>query len=276
MEYEASKAAFSYSTTTGTLSHSSTLESTTASWLFLSRLLVPTRSATRPATVPLRHIVAASVPPLRSAHRRSTDPPPVHCCYVPTAASAKLCPPLPPLRSARRRRCRSHQTHRRFRCRRSTSPSSRDPSRRVQSSTSRRVPRRREPESSRRGRRVNPAATSPVLNQSPRLPLLLRDLRLFSTARHAPVRACRSHPPCHPTSAAACLRRERAERSLERERGGEGISEAVVVELVDEKSLAEVKLSEAAKMRTSSYSGGMKRRLIFAIALIGDPKLHPT
>ncbi|KAK9099340.1 hypothetical protein Syun_026385 [Stephania yunnanensis] len=45
---------------------------------------------------------------------------------------------------------------------------------------------------------------------------------------------------------------------------------------VDEKSLAEVKLSEAAKMRTSSYSGGMKRRLIFAIALIGDPKLHPT
>ncbi|KAK9119373.1 hypothetical protein Scep_017466 [Stephania cephalantha] len=45
------------------------------------------------------------------------------------------------------------------------------------------------------------------------------------------------------------------------------------IKSVAEKSLAEVKLSEAAKMRTSSYSGGMKRRLSFAIALIGDPKL---
>ncbi|KAK1311874.1 ABC transporter A family member 2 [Acorus calamus] len=39
------------------------------------------------------------------------------------------------------------------------------------------------------------------------------------------------------------------------------------------KSLAEVKLTEAAKMRAGSYSGGMKRRLSVAIALIGDPKL---
>ena len=42
---------------------------------------------------------------------------------------------------------------------------------------------------------------------------------------------------------------------------------------VVEKSLAEVKLTEAAKMRAGSYSGGMKRRLSVAIALIGDPKL---
>ncbi|PIA35474.1 hypothetical protein AQUCO_03500083v1 [Aquilegia coerulea] len=40
-----------------------------------------------------------------------------------------------------------------------------------------------------------------------------------------------------------------------------------------ENSLAEVKLTEAAKMRSRSYSGGMKRRLSVAIALIGDPKL---
>lgn len=40
-----------------------------------------------------------------------------------------------------------------------------------------------------------------------------------------------------------------------------------------EKSLAEVKLTEAAKIRASSYSGGMKRRLSVAIALIGEPKL---
>lgn len=38
-------------------------------------------------------------------------------------------------------------------------------------------------------------------------------------------------------------------------------------------SLAEVRLTEAAKMRSGSYSGGMKRRLSVAIALIGDPKL---
>ena len=42
---------------------------------------------------------------------------------------------------------------------------------------------------------------------------------------------------------------------------------------VVEKSLAEVRLTEAAKMRAGSYSGGMKRRLSVAIALIGDPKL---
>ncbi|XP_042947784.1 ABC transporter A family member 2-like isoform X1 [Carya illinoinensis] len=43
--------------------------------------------------------------------------------------------------------------------------------------------------------------------------------------------------------------------------------------LMAQKSLAEVKLTEAAKMRAGSYSGGMKRRLSVAIALIGDPKL---
>ena len=37
--------------------------------------------------------------------------------------------------------------------------------------------------------------------------------------------------------------------------------------------LIEVRLTEAAKMRAGSYSGGMKRRLSVAIALIGDPKL---
>lgn len=42
---------------------------------------------------------------------------------------------------------------------------------------------------------------------------------------------------------------------------------------VADNSLAEVKLAEAAKMRSGSYSGGMKRRLSVAIALIGDPKL---
>lgn len=40
-----------------------------------------------------------------------------------------------------------------------------------------------------------------------------------------------------------------------------------------QKSLAEVKLTEAARIRASSYSGGMKRRLSVAIALIGEPKL---
>jgi len=40
-----------------------------------------------------------------------------------------------------------------------------------------------------------------------------------------------------------------------------------------EKSLAEVKLTSAAQVRAGSYSGGMKRRLSVAIALIGDPKL---
>lgn len=42
---------------------------------------------------------------------------------------------------------------------------------------------------------------------------------------------------------------------------------------VAEKSLAEVRLVEASRMRAGSYSGGMKRRLSVAIALIGEPKL---
>ncbi|XP_059443724.1 ABC transporter A family member 2-like isoform X2 [Corylus avellana] len=45
------------------------------------------------------------------------------------------------------------------------------------------------------------------------------------------------------------------------------------IKLVSQNSLAEVRLTEAAKMRAGSYSGGMKRRLSVAIALIGDPKL---
>ncbi|KAF3436036.1 hypothetical protein FNV43_RR23128 [Rhamnella rubrinervis] len=45
------------------------------------------------------------------------------------------------------------------------------------------------------------------------------------------------------------------------------------IKSVVQKSLAEVRLIEAAKMRAGSYSGGMKRRLSVAIALIGDPKL---
>ncbi|CAA7035148.1 unnamed protein product [Microthlaspi erraticum] len=40
-----------------------------------------------------------------------------------------------------------------------------------------------------------------------------------------------------------------------------------------EKLLANVKLTGAAKVRAGSYSGGMKRRLSVAVALIGDPKL---
>ncbi|XP_068652265.1 ABC transporter A family member 2-like [Aristolochia californica] len=47
----------------------------------------------------------------------------------------------------------------------------------------------------------------------------------------------------------------------------------VSIKMVAEKSLAEVKLNDAAKLRAGSYSGGMKRRLSVAIALIGDPKL---
>nr|POE81562.1 abc transporter a family member 9 [Quercus suber] len=39
------------------------------------------------------------------------------------------------------------------------------------------------------------------------------------------------------------------------------------------KLLDEVRLTESANGRAGSYSGGMKRRLSFAIALIGDPKL---
>ena len=39
------------------------------------------------------------------------------------------------------------------------------------------------------------------------------------------------------------------------------------------KLLDEVRLTESTNGRVGSYSGGMKRRLSFAIALIGDPKL---
>lgn len=42
---------------------------------------------------------------------------------------------------------------------------------------------------------------------------------------------------------------------------------------VVQNALAEVKLTAAARMRASNYSGGMKRRLSVAIALIGEPKL---
>ncbi|KAJ0615074.1 putative ABC-type sulfate transporter [Helianthus annuus] len=45
------------------------------------------------------------------------------------------------------------------------------------------------------------------------------------------------------------------------------------LKMVVQKSLAEVRLSESARVRTRSYSGGMKRRLSVAIALIGEPKL---
>ncbi|KAJ0048785.1 hypothetical protein Pint_15238 [Pistacia integerrima] len=45
------------------------------------------------------------------------------------------------------------------------------------------------------------------------------------------------------------------------------------IKSVTENSLAEVRLTKAAKVRAGSYSGGMKRRLSVAIALIGDPKL---
>lgn len=40
-----------------------------------------------------------------------------------------------------------------------------------------------------------------------------------------------------------------------------------------EKLLADVDLDKVASLRTGSYSGGMKRRISLAIALIGDPKL---
>ncbi|XP_012080230.1 ABC transporter A family member 2 isoform X2 [Jatropha curcas] len=40
-----------------------------------------------------------------------------------------------------------------------------------------------------------------------------------------------------------------------------------------QESLAKVRLTESAKVRTRSYSGGMRRRLSVAISLIGDPKL---
>jgi ABC-type multidrug transport system ATPase subunit len=37
--------------------------------------------------------------------------------------------------------------------------------------------------------------------------------------------------------------------------------------------LEKVKLTYAQNMRSASYSGGMKRRLSVAIALLGDPKI---
>ena len=37
--------------------------------------------------------------------------------------------------------------------------------------------------------------------------------------------------------------------------------------------LEKVKLTYAKNMRSESYSGGMKRRLSVAIALLGDPKI---
>ncbi|KAK8703148.1 hypothetical protein V6N13_021477 [Hibiscus sabdariffa] len=51
-----------------------------------------------------------------------------------------------------------------------------------------------------------------------------------------------------------------------------GLPPATIKSVV-EKSLAEVKLTEAAKVRAASYSGGMRRRLSVAVALLGDPKL---
>ncbi|XP_071717353.1 ABC transporter A family member 2-like [Rutidosis leptorrhynchoides] len=45
------------------------------------------------------------------------------------------------------------------------------------------------------------------------------------------------------------------------------------LKMVVQKSLAEVRLTESARVRARSYSGGMKRRLSVAIALIGEPKL---
>ena len=42
---------------------------------------------------------------------------------------------------------------------------------------------------------------------------------------------------------------------------------------VAQKLLEEVRLAESANGRSGSYSGGMRRRLSVAIALIGDPKL---
>ncbi|OMO95372.1 ABC transporter-like protein [Corchorus capsularis] len=51
-----------------------------------------------------------------------------------------------------------------------------------------------------------------------------------------------------------------------------GLPPATIKSVV-QKSLAEVKLTEAAKVRAGSYSGGMRRRLSVAAALLGDPKL---
>ncbi|KAL6970758.1 ATP-binding cassette sub- A member 2 [Sarracenia purpurea var. burkii] len=48
---------------------------------------------------------------------------------------------------------------------------------------------------------------------------------------------------------------------------------AASIKSVAQKLLADVRLKDAAKRRAGGYSGGMKRRLSVAIALIGDPKL---
>ncbi|KAJ6418384.1 hypothetical protein OIU84_001705 [Salix udensis] len=45
------------------------------------------------------------------------------------------------------------------------------------------------------------------------------------------------------------------------------------IKSVAQESLAKVKLTESARVRSRSYSGGMRRRLSVAIALLGDPKL---
>ncbi|GKD45323.1 ABC transporter A family member 2-like protein [Tanacetum coccineum] len=45
------------------------------------------------------------------------------------------------------------------------------------------------------------------------------------------------------------------------------------LDTVVQKSLAEVRLTESARVRAQSYSGGMKRRFSVAISLFGDPKL---
>ncbi|KAL8139109.1 hypothetical protein V2J09_005110 [Rumex salicifolius] len=54
--------------------------------------------------------------------------------------------------------------------------------------------------------------------------------------------------------------------------GIKGLPPASIGKVIKE-SLEEVQLSDAARMRVSSYSGGMKRRLSVAISLLGDPKL---
>ncbi|KAJ6293905.1 hypothetical protein OIU76_022053 [Salix suchowensis] len=45
------------------------------------------------------------------------------------------------------------------------------------------------------------------------------------------------------------------------------------IKSVAQESLAQVKLTESAKVRARSYSGGMRRRLSVAISHLGDPKL---
>uniref|UniRef100_A0A2P2KTL6 ABC transporter family protein n=1 Tax=Rhizophora mucronata TaxID=61149 RepID=A0A2P2KTL6_RHIMU len=45
------------------------------------------------------------------------------------------------------------------------------------------------------------------------------------------------------------------------------------IDMVAQDLLEKVKLTDSARVRTRSYSGGMKRRLSVAIALIGDPRL---